>query len=70
MASENVQRRIAMLLEKADQAVAESDWAAVLNCAENVLRMETENEAARAFMAAAERALGLFTYRPEDDPDS
>ena len=66
MASESAQRRIDILLDEATKAVAESNWAVVLNRAENVLRMETENEDARAYMAVAERELGLFTYHPED----
>ena len=66
MASESAQRRIDILLDEATKAVAESNWAVVLNRTENVLRMETENEDARAYMAVAERELGLFTYHPED----
>ena len=67
MASQSIQRRIDLLLDEANKAVAESNWAVVLNCAEHVLRMNTENEPARAFMAVAERELGLFTYHPEDE---
>ena len=67
MASESAQRRIDILLDEATKAVAESNWAVVLNRAENVLRMETENEDARAFMATAERqpvSSGLRGTRP------
>ena len=38
----------------------------VFNRAEQVLRMDTDNKDARAYMATAERELGLFTYHPED----
>ena len=66
MASESVQKRIAILLNEAQEAAAESDWAVVLNRAQNVLRMESENEEARAYLAAAERAFGV--PNSSDDP--
>ena len=66
MASESVQRRIENLLNAANEAVAESNWAVVRNRAENVLRIDPVNEDALAFMATAERRLGLFTFHPEN----
>ena len=68
MASESVQARIDRLLDEAREAVAESNWAVVLNRAQNVLRIETENEDARAYLVAAERALGMQSLS-SDLPD-
>jgi alkyl sulfatase BDS1-like metallo-beta-lactamase superfamily hydrolase len=67
MASESVHKRIESLLKEAQEAAAESDWVVVLNCAENVLRIESENEDARGYLAAAGRALG-FQTNSSDDP--
>ena len=67
MASESVHKRIERLLKEAQEVVAESDWAVVLNCAENVLRMESENKIARAYLSTAGRALG-FQTSSSDDP--
>ena len=68
MASESVQARIDRLLNEAREAVAESNWAVVLNHAQNVLRIETENEDARTYLVAAERALGMQSLS-SDLPD-
>ena len=68
MASESVQARIDRLLNEAREAVAESNWAVVLNHAQNVLRIESENEDARTYLAAAERALGMQSLS-SDLPD-
>ncbi|MFB3060705.1 MAG: hypothetical protein ACE10C_04965 [Candidatus Binatia bacterium] len=62
MSSESVQKRIELLLKEVAEAVAESNWAVVINRAQNVLRMESENKDALAYMDAAEQALGLFPY--------
>ena len=59
MVSESVQARIDRLLNEAREAVAELNWAVVLNRAQNVLRIESENEDARALLAAAERAFEM-----------
>ena len=63
MASESVQARIDRLLNEAREAVAESNWAVVLNHAQNVLRIETENEDARTYLVAAEGAWACSPYR-------
>ena len=55
MASERIQRRIDILLDEADEAVAKSDWAVVLDRALNVLRLDPENQDARSYLTAAER---------------
>ena len=68
MASESVQARIDRILNEAREAVAESNWAVVLNHAQNVLRIETENEDARTYLVAAERALGMQSLS-SDLPD-
>ena len=54
MASERIQRRIDILLDEADEAVAKSDWAVVLDRALNVLRLDPENQDARSYLTAAE----------------
>jgi hypothetical protein len=55
MVSEGLQRRIDKLLEDASEAMATSDWAIVVNCADNVLRIDPDNEEARAYLDAFER---------------
>ena len=69
MASENVQKRIEMLLDEAKDAAAESDWAMVLNCAQSIRRMDSENGDARAYLAATERALGMQSMSSDDLQD-
>ena len=58
MASERIQRRIDILLDEADQAVAQSEWSVVRDRAQNVLALDPANGDAVTFLAAAERALG------------
>ena len=58
MVSERIQRRIDILLDEADGAVAESDWGVVRDRAQNVLRFDPENKDALAYLAAAERDTG------------
>ena len=55
MTSERVQRRIDQLLDEADQAIGERDWARVRVTAETVLRLDSENVDAKTFLAAAEQ---------------
>ena len=55
MASERIQRRIDILLDEADEAVAISDWAVVRGRAQNVLRLDPGNQDALSYLAAAER---------------
>ena len=43
MASERIQRRIETLLDEADEAVANSDWAVVRDRAQNALRLDPDN---------------------------
>ena len=57
MASDRIQRRIDRLLDEADQAVDQRDWAVVKDRAQQVLTFDPEHPEALAFLAAAERAL-------------
>ncbi len=55
MTSERIQRRIEALLDEADQAVADEDWATVAAHARAVLRLDDENVDARGYLEAAEK---------------
>jgi len=55
MPTERVQRRIERLLDGAEQAMDQRDWALARDRADQVLRLDPENEDARAFIAAAGR---------------
>ena len=59
MASESIQRRIETLLDEADEAVANSDWAVVRDRAQNVLRLDPDNQDALSYLAAADRDTGI-----------
>ena len=64
MASERIQRRIDILLDEADQAVAQTDWTVVRDRAQNVLALDPTNGDAITFLAAADRALADATSPP------
>ncbi|MEE8466778.1 MAG: protein kinase, partial [Dehalococcoidia bacterium] len=64
MVSERIQRRIDILLDEADQAIAESDWTVVRDRAQNVLALDPNNGDASTFIAAADRALAVETSPP------
>jgi len=64
MASERVQRRIDILLDEADQAIAQSDWSVVRDRAQNVLALDPDNGDAATFLAAADRALASSGQLP------
>jgi len=68
MASEHVQRRINLLLDEADLAVANSEWGLVLDRAKNVLAFDPENQDALTFIAAAERALSNAATSGTESP--
>ncbi len=57
MASERIQRRIGLLLDEADEAVAQGDWALVRDCSRKALVIDPENQEALTFLAIAERGL-------------
>ena len=56
MASERIQRRIDLLLDEADQALADGDWALVRDSSSKVLALDPDNTDAATYIAAAERA--------------
>ena len=64
MASERVQRRIDILLDEADQAIAQSDWSVVRDRAQNVLALDPNNGDAATFLATADRALASSCQMP------
>ena len=72
MASERVQRQIDRLLDEAEDASSGQDWETVQARAQHVLTFEPENPDGLAFLAAAERALGVasVSYLPTPQPDS
>ena len=53
-----MQRQIERLLDKAEAAVAERDWAVVRDRCEHVLTLDPDNTDALDLRAAAERGLG------------
>ena len=53
MASERVQRTIERLLDEAEDAISQSDWAVVRDRAQNVLALDHDNRDALAFVEAA-----------------
>ena len=59
MASERIQRRIGILLDEADGAIAHSDWVVVLDRAQNVLRLDPDIVDALSYLAAAERDIKI-----------
>ncbi len=58
MVSERIQRRIDRLLDQIEEAADQRDWQAVLQLAQDVLRLEPENGDALTYLAAAERDSG------------
>jgi serine/threonine protein kinase/tetratricopeptide (TPR) repeat protein len=57
MPSERTQRHIDRLLDEADKAMASRNWALLRQHAEDVLLLDSENEDAKNFLTAADRAL-------------
>jgi class 3 adenylate cyclase len=55
MPSERVQRQIDRLLDEAEEALGRSEWTRVRELAGNTLRLDPDNQDARAYLAAAER---------------
>ena len=58
MVSDRVQRQIDRLLDEAEAAITQSDWALARDRSQNVIALDTENADALAYLAAAGRALG------------
>ena len=57
MPSERIQRRIDTMLDEADEAFAENNWALVQELAQKVLMLDSENSDAEVFLKAAESRL-------------
>ena len=58
MASDRVQRQVDRLLDEAEEAITNDDWASVSNRARAVLAIDPDNKDGQSYLAAAERALG------------
>ena len=57
MPTERIQRQIDRLLDEAESALANEDWAAVASCARRVLAYDPDNEDAIAHLTASDRAM-------------
>jgi len=68
MASERLQRQIDRLLDEAEKAIAQRDWATVQERAQDVVAIDPENQEGQAFLAAAQRALGGSAPQPTSQP--
>ena len=55
MASDRIQRQIERLLDEAEEAITNEDWALVASRARAVLRLNPESSDALSYLAAAER---------------
>ena len=64
MATERLRRRIAQLLDEAEEAISQNNWEIVLSHANSVLALDPENEDGLALVAAAERAFSSSTSAP------
>ena len=65
MPSERIQRRVEALLDQVDEAAQALDWPRVRELCDGVLRLDPENEDARAFLGAAERDTGAAPPLPQ-----
>ena len=61
MAGDRIQRQVDRLLDEAESAIAQRDWATVRDRAHDALALDPENNEASRFLSAAERALGQLT---------
>ena len=68
MPSDRVKRQIDRLLDEAEEAVANDDWATVLARAQKVLTFDPHNQDAQDFLAAAERGLSGSEREPPAPP--
>ena len=59
MPSERIQRQIDRLLDEAEAAFARREWAAVRDCAQDILKLDPENSDALTFLSAAQRGLAI-----------
>src|SRR5439155_26358700 len=58
MTSERLQRQIEALLDEAADGISRNDWTSVLQRANAALAFDSENVDAKAYIAAAQQALG------------
>ncbi len=56
MASERIQRRMDLLLDEADQALADGNWPVVRDCSQKFLALDPDNSDALTYLAAAQLA--------------
>ena len=68
MASDRLQRRLERLLDEAEEAITELNWATVRDRANAVLAIDPGNVDGQAFLATAERALGGSSATLTDQP--
>lgn len=66
--SDRIQRQIDQLLDEAEAAVARSDWTAAKDRAQNVLMFDESNADAKAYLAAAEKALAMLGLSAAQQP--
>jgi hypothetical protein len=64
MPTERIQRRIDALLDETDTAAGALDWPRVRELCDGILRLDPENEDARAYLAAATRDANDQESRP------
>ena len=57
MAGERIQRQIDRLLDEAEEAFVQRDWDTLSDRAQDVLLLDSDNQDARAFLEAGEKAL-------------
>ncbi|MSQ15328.1 MAG: hypothetical protein EXR50_05645, partial [Dehalococcoidia bacterium] len=67
MTSERIQRRIERFLDETDEAAAQLDWERVREHAHGVLGLDSENQEALTYLAAAERNLALKSASKAQD---
>ena len=70
MASDRLQRQIERLLDEADRAITEEDWSTVSSRARSVLAIDPENMEGLAYLATAERAVGVTGSPSTSEPQS
>ena len=66
MLSDRVKRQIDRLLDEAEQAITQGDWATVSDQARSVLRLDPENADAMAYLAAARREPEISGPQPAE----
>jgi thioredoxin-like negative regulator of GroEL len=65
MASDRIQRQLDRLLDEAEEAMANDDWATVSSRAKAVLAIDPDNRDGQVYLAASERSLGTSAAAAE-----